>query len=578
LNIRPMARQRPRQHVWKITHAPRAIAATAISPIKIRPFMSRVTDKPGLAGHKIVSAAIRAAEVAPHHAPFWSRDCSHEQSRLFFYGKNICFGPPVTLRQRGIHRLFSATSCSLHTGTLACIMADADPNDALAHQIEHWRNHVRRDPAGQPVDVAKRERQLRDEIAGLTRAGLAPDEAFLIAVKRLGSADSASRDLADKHSAGVWKQVGMAPPSSDENRARARQDAFVAFGLATLAAVAVKAPALFGIPMHDGNEGFYLRNASLFVLPCLIGYFVWKRQLAARTICWLTGAIAVAAVFANLPGFGRAHAFEPLTALHLPIALSLAVGIAYAGGRWSQVAARMNFIRFSGELFIYYVLIALGGGVLTAFMVLTFKSIGVNIEHYLQSWQIPCGAAGAVVVASWLVEAKQGMIGAIAPMLTRLFTPLFAAMLLAFLGTVLWSGRGIATQRELLIGFDLLLVVVLGLLLYSLAARDPQAPPGAFDWVQVVLVIAALLANAVALWAIVARIDDFGFTPNRVAALGENVILLVNLAWSAVVYVRFLIGRGSFQSLERWQTGYIPIYSAWAAIVVIGFPLAFRFF
>lgn len=66
--------------------------------------------------------------------------------------------------------------------------------------------------------------------------------------------------------------------------------------------------------------------------------------------------------------------------------------------------------------------------------------------------------------------------------------------------------------------------------------------------------VSALLADAVALWAIAARVSEFGFSPNRVAALGLNVILLVNLAWSAVIYIRFLRGRGSFASLERWQT------------------------
>ena len=98
---------------------------------------------------------------------------------------------------------------------------------------------------------------------------------------------------------------------------------------------------------------------------------------------------------------------------------------------------------------------------------------------------------------------------------------------------------------------------------------------GAFDVAQVVLVVGALLADAVALWAIAARITEFGFTPNRVAALGENVILLVNLAWSAVLYIRFLRGRGSFASLERWQTDYLPVYALWAAIVVIVFPPLF---
>ncbi|MBM3855348.1 MAG: hypothetical protein FJ399_19705, partial [Verrucomicrobia bacterium] len=213
---------------------------------------------------------------------------------------------------------------------------------------------------------------------------------------------------------------------------------------------------------------------------------------------------------------------------------------------------------------------------LCAFMALTFTSIGLKIGSFLGSWLLPCGAAGAVLVASWLVEARKGVFENLAPVLTRLFTPLFAAMLVAFLVTLLVSGRGIDLSRELLIGFDLLLVVVLGLLLYSISARHPRSPPGAFDVLQVVLVVSALLADAVALWAIGARIGEFGYSPNRVAALGENVILLVNLAGSAVLYVRFLLGRGTFARLERWQTGYLPVYAAWAAIVVVVFPLLFR--
>ncbi|UCF18718.1 MAG: hypothetical protein JSU87_12330, partial [Gemmatimonadota bacterium] len=171
----------------------------------------------------------------------------------------------------------------------------------------------------------------------------------------------------------------------------------------------------------------------------------------------------------------------------------------------------------------------------------------------------------------------QSVIENMAPVLTRLFTPLFAAVLVAFLGVVLWTGRGIDIERNVLIAFDLLLVVVLGLLLYSVSARDPRSSPDAFDVVQVELVISALLADAVALWAIAARITEFGFTPNRVAALGMNVILLVNLAWSALLYTRFLRGRGAFAGLERWQTNYLPVYAVWAAIVVIVFPPLFGY-
>jgi len=223
------------------------------------------------------------------------------------------------------------------------------------------------------------------------------------------------------------------------------------------------------------------------------------------------------------------------------------------------------------------VLIALGGIVLSVFMMAMFQAIGIDTEPFFERWMLPSGALGAVVIASSLVEAKQSVVENMAPVLTRLFTPLFAIVLLAFLATMTWTGRGLDFQRDILIAFDLLLVIVLGLLLYAISARDAQAPADAFDVMQVILVISALLADAVALWAITARISEFGFTPNRVAALGENVILLINLAWSAVLYVRFLRGRGSFAGLERWQTAYLPVYAGWAAIVVIVFPPLFGY-
>ena len=132
-------------------------------------------------------------------------------------------------------------------------------------------------------------------------------------------------------------------------------------------------------------------------------------------------------------------------------------------------------------------------------------------------------------------------------------------------------------KREVLVGFDLLLVLVVGLVLYSASARDPQAPPNFFDGLQLTLVVSALLVDGLALAAIAARISEFGFTPNRVAALGENLILLVNLAWSAWLYARFLRHRGSFAALERWQITYLPVYAVWAAVVVVLFPPLFGY-
>ena len=451
---------------------------------------------------------------------------------------------------------------------------------SLEEQIEQWRSYLRRRQAAHSVDLAELENHLRQQIVGLIEAGLATDEAFLVAVKRMGSHDALSREFARAHSNRLWKQLLLAPSDSGEVRVPAQPDVLVAICLAVAAAMAIKVPALFGLQLDEHQDEavrFYVRNASLLVLPLLTMYFAWKRRLETRTLRGLAVGFAVAGVFANVYPFPGASSTERLVGLHLPIALWLLVGIAYAGGRWSKVDSRMDFIRFSGELFIYYVLIALGGGVLTAFMAMIFKAIGINVGPFIGAWLLPCGAAGAVLVASWLVEAKQSVIENMAPMLTRLFTPMFAVMLIVFLGTLLWTGRGVNVTRDVLIGFNLLLLVVTGLLLYSASARDPQSSPNTFDVVQVVLVVSALLADAVALWAIAARITEFGFSPNRVAALGENLILLINLAWSAVLYLRFLSGRGSFTALEKWQTDYLPVYVAWAAIVVLFFPPLFRY-
>lgn len=451
---------------------------------------------------------------------------------------------------------------------------------SVEEQIEQWRSYLRRRQAAHSVDLVELETQLRQQIEGFVEAGLAADEAFLMALKRLSSHDALSREFARAHSNRLWKQLLLAPSGSEELRAPSQADFIVALSLAVAAAVAIKAPALFGLQLDEHREEdvrFYLRNASLLVLPLLTVYFAWKRRLETRILRWLGVTFIVAAVFANVYPFARASSTEVLLALHLPIVLWLAVGFAYVGGRWNQADSRMNFIRFSGELFIYYVLIALGGGVLTASMAMIFRAIGINVGPFIGAWLLPCGAAGAVLVASWLVEAKQSVIENMAPMLTRLFTPMFAVMLISFLATFLWTGRGIDVTRDILIAFDLLLVVVIGLLLYSASARDSQSPPNTFDLLQVMLIVSALLTDALALWAIAARITEFGFTPNRVAALGENVILLVNLAWSGVLYVRFLRGRGSFASLEKWQTDYLPVYGAWAVVVVILFPPLFRY-
>ena len=454
-------------------------------------------------------------------------------------------------------------------------MADENTPETL---IAQWRAHLLRSGAVNPADVEELESHLREQMAALVDAGLAVEEAFLVAVKRMGNIDAVSREFARVHSERLWKQLVAEPAGGGDRGPTERTETAAVVGLALAAAAAIKVPELFGHQFGSaGSVGFYARNASLFILPLLTGYFVWKRGWEVVRSLWLAVAFVAATVLANAFPFTPDGATGILSAIHLPIALWLAVGIAYAGGRWNSVAGRMDFVRFSGELFIYYVLFALGGGVLALFTGTMFRAIGLDVGRLIETWLLPCGALGAVIVGAWLVERKKSVIENMAPVLTRVFTPLFAAVLLAFLVTMVWTGSGIDVDREVLIGFDLLLVLVVGLLLFAVSARDPQAPRDAFDALQQLLVVAALVVDVVALAAIAARISEFGLSANKVAALGENLILLVNLAGSAWLYARFLRGAGPFAALERWQTGYLPVYAVWAALVVVVFPPLFGY-
>ncbi len=440
--------------------------------------------------------------------------------------------------------------------------------------IGEWRAYLLRQKAVQNMDIEKLEDYLRTQAKILGEAGLDEDEAFLVAVKRLGKLDSLSREFALMYSERLWHQM-IVPPEGGAFSRVATREVVVAVGLAVAAAIAIKIPEIIGIHFMD-DFLFYMQNLSLFVLPFLAVYFAWKRRLDRIHCIWLVLPFLVGAAVINIFPFEREGHTQMLTVIHLPIALWLAAGFAYTGGRWRVHEQRMNFVRFSGEWFIYYSLLGLGGGVFVGLTLFIFNAIGLDLEFLVEGWILPCGIAGAVLIAAWLADARQRVIGNIAPVLTLVFTPLFTVLLLAFLVTLFWTGNPIKVEREVLIGFDLLLVVVLGLMLYAISARDPNSPRSFFDVLQFILVACALLVDVIALLAISSRITGSGFTPNRTAALGLNLILLVNLSWSAVLFARFLLNRQPFILLERWQTSYAPPVCDLGVGRYCGVPHSFR--
>jgi hypothetical protein len=444
---------------------------------------------------------------------------------------------------------------------------------SVESQIAEWRAYVASAPAVNGRDVDELEAHLRDQIAELDAAGLTADEAFLVAVKRMGGVDQLSREFAREHSGRLWKQLVLSPDDEPAHPSRGWVEA-LAFALTAAVAVQVARLAVQG-PEQD--LGWLGRNASFFVLPFLAGYFARRRRLDARGWARTAAPFVASALLVNLYPYRAGSATEILVALHLPVLLWFAAAYPYMGGTVRSHERRMDFVRFTGEWAIYYVLIALGGGVLLALTGLVVQPLGADVGERVIEWVLPSGAAGAVIVAAWLVESKQRVVENMAPVLTMLFTPLFAVMLTVAAVTYALSGVAGAFNRELVGVFDALMVVVLGLVLYAMSAREPSAPPALMERIQLLAVASALVLDVMVLGAMVARIGNLGLTPNRVAALGLNLVLLVNLAGTAWRLIRFLTGRLAFHRLERWQTSYGPVFAAWTALVVAALPPLFGF-
>jgi hypothetical protein len=446
--------------------------------------------------------------------------------------------------------------------------------DALETQIGEWRSYVSRARAVNG-DVEELEAHLRDQIADLAQVGLDEDEAFLVAVKRMGDVDSLSHEFAREHSERLWKQLVLSDAAEPASRGNGLAQTLLFAGLA---AVAIQAPRLLTfLPTSPDVIPFLVRNAFWLVLGFLAWYYVRRNHLDRRQALITAAPFAIAAALVNLYPWESEGATQAVALLHLPVALWFAVGYAYMGGTWSLHERRMDFVRFTGEWFIYYVLIALGGGLLVGLTSLILEPVSPWFAEALFEWVLWSGAAGAVIVAAWLVEAKRGVVENMAPVLTKVFTPLFALMLAGSAATYALTALGDEFDREQLVVFDVLLVVVLGLVLYGLSAREPGEQPGLLDRILLVAIVGALALDLMVLGSMAMRIGDLGFTPNRVAAIGLNLVLLVNLIRTAWLWARFVSGRVSSHVLERWQTSYLPVLGLWAAAVVVVLPPLFGF-
>ena len=452
--------------------------------------------------------------------------------------------------------------------------APAPAPSGIEEQVERWRRELLARAGVAPDDVDELEDHLRGHIGALTKLGLTPDEAFLVAVQRVGSQHAIAADLAREHSGRLWKQhVSVRDSAADGSTS----GLLPMLGFAAIAGLVVKFPVTYAL-QHD-DAPFFLLVATLLLLSAVVAAFlIWQRRSPVLA--------AAAAVTVTLGVFALTQAFYPyvdpfhtrlLATMHIPIAVAVLLGAVYLGTQWREVDRWLDYVRFLGELFIYLVLIALGGGVLVGLTGGVFSLVGIDPRVIITEWIVPLGIGGAVIVAAWLVEAKKSVLENMAPVLAAVFTPLFTLLLLGFLGAMLVTGRIVDANRDVLIIIDLVLVVVLGLHLFSVSARRDNAPVGWSDRLQLVLVAAALILDVVVLSAMAGRIGEYGATPNKLAALGENLVLAGALAGSAWYLVAFLRGKRPFVALERWLVRSLYVIGAWAVIVILVFPPLFAF-
>lgn len=465
-------------------------------------------------------------------------------------------------------------------------MPESEVTGGIDSQIAQWRQMMAARPGVSADDADELTDHLEAQIGDLRAAGLAPDEALLIAVKRLGSQDAVSREYARVHSERLWRQ--LMPPSSAHRRPGGL---LVALVLAAGCGLAVRLPyALLG---EAASSEFYPRAAGLLVLPFLIAYFLighWRddtgalrrgdRLGGAAGLLTLLGVLVAGAVpLALFPARPDGQTFW-LTALHLPVSLGIATGIAYLGARWTDLSAWMDWVRFLGEAAVYYVLIALCGGVLTALIVGIFYAAGLpeTAVSQIPGWVLPLGAGGAVPVCAWLVQHKKSVIENMAPVLTAVFTPLMSAALIAFLVVVVVAGDPVTVDRDVLIVFDAALIVVAAIVLFTVSARDAERRH-VLDWMQLILIAAAICVDLVMLWAMAGRLGEWGASANKLAGLGCNVLLLTHLAGSAWHYCQILLGRAprpaGASDLARWQCLALPVFGVWALLIALGFPPLF---
>jgi hypothetical protein len=186
------------------------------------------------------------------------------------------------------------------------------------------------------------------------------------------------------------------------------------------------------------------------------------------------------------------------------------------------------------------------------------------------------GIGAIPIFATYLVDNNPQIINKVSPIIAKIFTPLVFINLLVYLITLIYTGKYPHQDRNLLLVYNALLVGVLALIFFSIAERGKEE----FNLLNTLLLtglsILTIIVNGIALSAIVFRIVEWGFTPNRVTVLGGNILICINLVLVAIQLIKSLRNKSDLALVEKTIANYLPVYAIWTAVVAFLFPILFH--
>jgi hypothetical protein len=333
-----------------------------------------------------------------------------------------------------------------------------------------------------------------------------------------------------------------------------------------------KAPSYINL----NEDWFYPRFIPFLLIGALVYYFHINEKLNKGLVLKSAVAgVAMVTVLLLLPDRPNSDSIR-MALIHMPFVLLSLLGFTFCKGQWRNLDQRLNFLRFGGELVIYSGLVILGGFVFSALTINLFEMISVDIEQWYFGNVGMWGAMSAPLIASWIWDQLLERDSRIAPILANIFSPLFLFMTAFYLAALLGRGQSPFEDRESLIVFNGLLMVVWGISVFSITGRGGKFSK-VLDLTNLSLVGVTLIIDAIALAAIVYRTFTMGITPNRVAVTGANLLIFIHLIWISFEYAREFRGSGSIKVIKTTIARYLPVYTAWSMFVVVVLPLMFWF-